>query len=189
MYRQDYAREKPLRKWDLIGELVRRAFLAGSYTQKAALTLEILAYLNEEEMKAIAVTDEELNRLLKGHNRLDSMERRFRKIRLDAETGRPQIFVSLLEGGGKPRLEESSEDEFYNQSYGETYEAVFLVGRILRRIVEFCESKGVRVGFGVGVRGPRGAPIGVSKIIARETEFTQAASSSGQEETRAQEQE
>jgi len=178
-YRQDYGpREKPLRKWDQIGELLRRATQTHYPSERAALTMEIVALLNSEERRMIGIQDEDVGKWG------DDMTRKYAMLRYDEEDMRD--IARYRQAGYRQRFldEHGNETSYYHYLEIDSktrFSIDWNICRILRQIYEICESKGVRVGVGVGVRGPMGAPIGVSKIIAREVEVTGETSSSNQE--------
>jgi len=175
-FRQDYGpREKPLRKWDQIGELVRRATQTHYPSERAALTMEIVALLNSEERKMIGIQDEDVEKWG------DDMTRKYATLRCNEEDMRD--IARYRQAGYQQRFLDKHGNETSYYHYLETdsrtrFSIDWNICRILRQIYEICESKGVRLGVGVEIPGPKGTQFGVSRIMAREVEVTRETSSS-----------
>ena len=160
-YRQDYGpREKPLRKWDQIGELVRRATQTHYPSERAALTMEIVALLNSEERRMLGIQDEDVEKWG------DDMTRKYATLRCNEEDMRD--IARYRQAGYRQRFLDKDGNETSYYDYLETdsrtrFSIDWNICRILRQVYEICESKGVRLGVGVEIPGPKGTQFGVSR--------------------------
>ena len=171
-------RDKPLRKWDQIGELATKAIQSYRLRRRIWLVSEILGLLNENEEKAIGIEKQRKDEWLRRAFRL--MEKYARNMAwYNWNDAQPPLFKQ--DYGVDKDGRRLSEEEWLDNWNNVAFDIQNGCGEILRLVCEFCESKGVRVGVGVGVRGPRGLPIGVSKIMAREVEVTRENSSKDEE--------
>jgi len=171
-------RDKPLRKWDQIGELATKAIQSYRLRRRIWLVSEMLSLLNEDEEKAIGIEKQSKDKWLRGAFRLmGDYARDLDWYDWNLSRG---VWASedygVDKNGGK-----LTEKEWLDNWNNIAFDVQNGCGEILRLVIEFCESRGVRVGVGVGVRGPRGLPIGVSKIMAREVQVTRETSSSKEE--------
>jgi len=168
-YRPDYTpRDKPLRKWDQIGELVTRAIQSERLYRRVRLVFEILALLNENEEKAIGIEKQWKDKWLRGaYRRIEDFGRDmewYEWNRRLAELWRSSDY-GVDENGRR-----LTEGEWLRNWNNQIFDIREFCGKILRLVCEYCESKGVRIGHGVEAEGPRGHIIGVSRIVGERVE-------------------
>jgi len=181
MYRPDYTpRDKPLRKWDQIGELLRRATQTHYQSERAALTMQIVALLNSEERRMIGVRDEDVQKwgddTTSDYAALKYCEEQLRKTAAGIQAGYPHYFCDKQ---GRAM----SYYDFIETVSKTRFSIDWNICRILRQVYEICESRGVRISHDVEAAGPRGHVIGIGRIVGERVEVETRQESSEQSES------